>query len=49
VPTATQGERKTGIMTGVSAQAGQLLAKGWDSTLGFVDGRVGFGAGSFYG
>jgi hypothetical protein len=46
---AAQEERKTGIVKGVSAQAERLLAKGWDSALGFVDGRAGFGAGSFYG
>ena len=49
VPIIAQGERKTGIVKGVSAHAERLLAKGWDSTLGFVDGRIGFGAGSFYG
>ena len=44
------GDRKsTGLVKGVSAQAERFFVKGWDSAVGFVDGRVGFGAGSIYG
>jgi hypothetical protein len=44
-----EGGRKAGFVKGVSAQAERLFVKGWDSAVDFVDGRVGFGAGSFYG